>query len=44
MGGFFGLAGTISINDVWFTHERGVRVGLWNMASIASINIVSDSN
>ncbi|PVH68727.1 MFS general substrate transporter [Cadophora sp. DSE1049] len=39
MGGFFGLAGTISINDVWFTHERGVRVGLWNMASIASINI-----
>jgi MFS family permease len=39
MGGFFGLSGTITINDVWFVHERGVRVGLWNMAGIASINI-----
>ena len=39
MGGFFGLSGTITINDVWFVHERGFRVGLWNMAGIASINI-----
>lgn len=38
MGGFFGLSGTITINDIWFVHERGLRVGLWNMAGIASIN------
>lgn len=39
MGGFFALAGTATINDVFFVHERGLRVGLWNLASIASINI-----
>ncbi|KAH7000603.1 major facilitator superfamily domain-containing protein [Ilyonectria destructans] len=39
MGGFFSLAGTTSINDVFFVHERGFRVGLWNFAVIASVNI-----
>ncbi|KAF7555016.1 hypothetical protein G7Z17_g2478 [Cylindrodendrum hubeiense] len=39
MGGFFSLAGTTSINDVFFVHERGSRVGLWNFAVIASVNI-----
>ncbi|KAJ5368357.1 uncharacterized protein N7496_008117 [Penicillium cataractarum] len=39
MGGFFGLAGTNSINDVFFVHERGLRVGLWNFGVIASVNL-----
>ncbi|KAK7423530.1 hypothetical protein QQX98_000988 [Neonectria punicea] len=39
MGGFFSLAGTTSINDVFFVHERGFRVGLWNFAVIASVNL-----
>lgn len=39
MGGFFALAGTASINDVFFVHERGIRVGLWNFAVIVSVNI-----
>ncbi|KIW18725.1 hypothetical protein PV08_03014 [Exophiala spinifera] len=39
MGSFFALAGTISINDVFFVHERGLRVGLWNSAVIASVNL-----
>jgi hypothetical protein len=39
MGGFFSLAGTASINDVFFVHERGLRVGLWNAAVICSVNL-----
>ncbi|KAF2808831.1 MFS transporter-like protein [Mytilinidion resinicola] len=39
MGGFFALAGTASINDVFFVHERGLRVGLWNFAVIVSVNL-----
>ena len=39
MGGFFALAGTASINDVFFVHERGRRVGLWNFAIIVSVNL-----
>lgn len=39
MGSFFSVAGTISINDVWFVHERGFRVGMWNFAVISSVNI-----
>ncbi|KAL4908877.1 hypothetical protein BDW74DRAFT_165598 [Aspergillus multicolor] len=39
MGGFFALAGTASINDVFFIFERGLRVGLWNFAVIVSVNI-----
>ncbi|KAH7357025.1 MFS transporter-like protein [Rhexocercosporidium sp. MPI-PUGE-AT-0058] len=39
MGGFFALAGTASINDLFFVHERGFRVGLWNFAVIVSVNI-----
>ncbi|KAJ5660989.1 uncharacterized protein N7484_000361 [Penicillium longicatenatum] len=39
MGGFFALAGTASINDVFFVHERGTRVGLWNLGVITSVNL-----
>ncbi|KAL4740236.1 MFS transporter [Aspergillus similis] len=39
MGGFFALAGTASINDVFAVHERGRRVGLWNFAVIVSVNL-----
>ncbi|KAH7141035.1 major facilitator superfamily domain-containing protein [Dactylonectria macrodidyma] len=39
MGCFFSVAGTTSINDVFFVHERGFRVGLWNFAVISSVNI-----
>ncbi|KAL3488553.1 carbon-nitrogen hydrolase [Aspergillus germanicus] len=39
MGGFFALAGTASINDVFLVHERGRRVGLWNFAVIVSVNL-----
>ena len=39
MGGFFALAGTASINDVFFVHERGKRVGLWNLGVITSVNL-----
>lgn len=39
MGGFFALAGTNSINDVFFVHKRGLRVGLWNFAVLASVNL-----
>ncbi|PMD12447.1 MFS general substrate transporter [Hyaloscypha hepaticicola] len=39
MGGFFALAGTASINDLFFVHQRGFRVGLWNFAVIVSVNI-----
>lgn len=39
MGGFFALAGTASLNDLYFVHERGFRVGLWNFGVIASVNL-----
>lgn len=39
MGPFFSLAGTSCVNDVFFLHERGRRVGLWNFAIIVSVNI-----
>jgi MFS family permease len=39
MGGFFALAGTASINDLFFVHQRGFRVGLWNFAVIVSVNM-----
>jgi MFS family permease len=39
MGGFFALAGTASLNDLFFVHERGFRVGLWNFGVIASVNL-----
>ncbi|KAF4342759.1 major facilitator superfamily transporter [Fusarium beomiforme] len=39
MGPFFALAGTSCVNDVFFLHERGRRVGLWNFAVIVSVNI-----
>jgi MFS family permease len=39
MGGFFSLAGTASINDIFFVHERGTRVGFWNFAVIVSVNV-----
>lgn len=38
MGGFYALAGTASINDVFLVHQRGTRVGLWNFAVIVSVN------
>jgi MFS family permease len=34
-----GLAGTASITDMFFLHERGRRVGLWNLAVVFSTNI-----
>lgn len=43
MGGFFALAGTASINDVFFVHERGLRAGLWNFAVIVSISTPHDT-
>ncbi|PYI36166.1 MFS transporter [Aspergillus indologenus CBS 114.80] len=39
MGGFFALAGTASINDVFAITERGPRVGQWNFAVIVSVNL-----
>ncbi|KGO74611.1 Major facilitator superfamily domain, general substrate transporter [Penicillium italicum] len=39
MGAFFALAGTSSINDLFFVHERGMRVGLWNFGVIVSTNL-----
>jgi MFS family permease len=39
MGGFFALAGTASINDIYKVDERGWRVGLWNFAVIVSVNL-----
>ncbi|KAI0168508.1 major facilitator superfamily domain-containing protein [Pestalotiopsis sp. NC0098] len=39
MGGFFSLAGTVSINDVFLVYERGRRAGIWNFAVIVSVNI-----
>ncbi|KAL3464655.1 hypothetical protein BJX64DRAFT_286146 [Aspergillus heterothallicus] len=39
MGGFFSLAGTASITDVFAVHERGRRIGLWNFAVVVSVNL-----
>jgi hypothetical protein len=39
MGGFFALAGTASVNDIYNIDERGWRVGLWNFAVIVSVNL-----
>ncbi|KAK5064780.1 hypothetical protein LTR84_000614 [Exophiala bonariae] len=39
MGAFLSVAGTASINDIFFVHQRGLRVGVWNLAVTASINI-----
>ena len=39
MGGFMSLAGTASINDVFFVHERGRRIGLWNFAVLLAVNL-----
>ncbi|KAF7532286.1 hypothetical protein G7054_g8116 [Neopestalotiopsis clavispora] len=39
MGGFFSLAGTISINDLFPVTERGRRAGIWNFAVIVSVNV-----
>lgn len=38
MGTFFSVAGTASINDVFFIHQRGSRAGFWNFAVIVSVN------
>jgi MFS family permease len=39
MGPCFSLAGTSCVNDVFFLHQRGRRVGLWNFSVIVSVNI-----
>lgn len=39
MGGFFALAGTASLNDIYNIDERGWRIGLWNFAVIVSVNL-----
>ncbi|KAG4443682.1 hypothetical protein IFR05_000868 [Cadophora sp. M221] len=39
MGCFYALAGTASINDIFFVHERGRRVGLWNFSILVVGNI-----
>jgi MFS family permease len=39
LGGFFAVAGTALINDVFSVYQRGIRVGTWNFAVIVSINI-----
>ncbi|TGO66105.1 hypothetical protein BOTNAR_0068g00190 [Botryotinia narcissicola] len=36
MGGFFAMAGIVSIIDVFFVHERGRRIGLWNFSVMIS--------
>ncbi|KAJ4125286.1 hypothetical protein NW754_013572 [Fusarium falciforme] len=36
MGTSFSVAGTASINDVFFIHQRGSRAGFWNFAVIIS--------
>ncbi|KAI8683371.1 MFS domain-containing protein [Fusarium keratoplasticum] len=38
MGTFFSVAGTASINDAFFIHQRGSRAGFWNFAVIVSVN------
>ena len=39
MGGFFALAGSASINDLFFVHQRATRVGIWNAAIIGATNL-----
>jgi MFS family permease len=39
MGGWFALAGTTSITQMFDVHERGLRVGIWNFAVLVSVNI-----
>ncbi|KAF7883689.1 uncharacterized protein EAF02_005609 [Botrytis sinoallii] len=39
MGDFFAMAGTASITDVFFVHERGRRIGLWNFSVMISNNL-----
>jgi len=39
MGGFFAMAGTASITDVFFVHERGKRIGIWNFSVMLSNNL-----
>ncbi|KAK6602963.1 major facilitator superfamily transporter [Botrytis cinerea] len=39
MGGFYAMAGTASITDVFFVHERGRRIGLWNFSVMISNNL-----
>ena len=39
MGRFSAPAGTASTTDVFFVHERGFRVVLWNFAVIVSVII-----
>jgi hypothetical protein len=38
MGGWFALAGTTSITQMFDVHERGLRVGIWNFAVLVSVN------
>ena len=39
MGGWYALAGTTSITQMFDVHERGLRVGVWNFAVLVSVNI-----
>lgn len=39
MGAFWSIAGTRTINELFFLHERGTRVGIWNFAVIVSTNV-----
>lgn len=39
MGGWFSLAGSAVINDVFFVHQRATRVGLWSVAIVGSTNL-----
>jgi len=39
MGGWYALAGTTSITQMFDVHERGLRVGIWNFAVLVSVNI-----
>jgi MFS family permease len=38
MGGWYALAGTTSITQMFDVHERGLRVGIWNFAVLVSVN------
>jgi MFS family permease len=38
MGGWFALAGTTSITQMFDVHERGLCVGIWNFAVLVSVN------
>lgn len=39
MGPLYAIASTVCVNDLFFVHQRGRRVGLWNFIVIATINI-----